>query len=412
MMATFPTFSLAEGKPDVGLKQSGEGASPENNFLSILAGLGAPGEETGAEAEGPNPTIASAFALPIAMPKAALSAGDEAEGDALSKDQPDETSSGEADSFSDQPWAALLGMPSLLPSDGTTAPHGDRAGATSSAPAGTRAMLLTTTSVPAGDPLAEGKGALSPFTEGTAKPANLEPIQASMKDATAALPAGLAKAALNAGPGGADTVHDAGEAPAVGAPKLDGVLLDTARVLADMAPAFASTTTRPADQVASTASPLAPAADIGGQLIEHHLDLAHEGRWLDQLAKDIARAGSADGQLRFRLDPENLGRLNVELRNGDTGTAIRLVADTEAARALLADAQPRLIAEARAQGVRIAETHVDLGSGGFGQGHSMADQQREHRGMEGEAYLTTFKPKQADETVAPSATRHAAERYA
>jgi hypothetical protein len=32
--------------------------------------------------------------------------------------------------------------------------------------------------------------------------------------------------------------------------------------------------------------------------------------------------------------------------------------------------------------------------------------------MEGEAYLTTFKPKQADETAAPSATRHAAERYA
>lgn len=411
MMATFPTFSLSEGKPDPGLKQSGEGASPENNFLSILAGLGAPGEEAGAEAEGPNPTIASAFALPIAMPKAALSAGDEAEGDVLSKDQPDETS-GETDSPSDQPWAALLGLSSLLPSDGTTAPNADRAGATSSALAGTRAMLLTTTSVPAGDSMAEGEGALSTPTEGTARPTNMEAIQATMKDVEATLPTGLAKAALNARPSGADSGHDAGEAPTGGAPKLDGVVLDTARVLADMAPAFASTTTRLVDQAASTASALAPAADIGGQLIEHHLDLAHEGRWLDQLAKDIARAGSADGQLRFRLDPENLGRLNVELRNGDTGTSIRLVADTEAARALLADAQPRLIAEARAQGVRIAETHVDLGSGGFGQGHSMADQQREHRGMEGEAYLTTFKPKQADETAAPSATRHAAERYA
>jgi hypothetical protein len=42
----------------------------------------------------------------------------------------------------------------------------------------------------------------------------------------------------------------------------------------------------------------------------------------------------------------------------------------------------------------------------------MADQQREQRGTQGEAYLTTFKPKQADGAVAPSTARHAAERYA
>ena len=43
----------------------------------------------------------------------------------------------------------------------------------------------------------------------------------------------------------------------------------------------------------------------------------------------------------------------------DRGTSVRLTAETEAARQILADAQPRLAAEARAQGVRIAETHVD-----------------------------------------------------
>jgi flagellar hook-length control protein FliK len=39
-----------------------------------------------------------------------------------------------------------------------------------------------------------------------------------------------------------------------------------------------------------------------------------------------------------------------------------MTADNDAARTILADAQPRLIAEVRAQGLRIAESHVDLGS--------------------------------------------------
>jgi flagellar hook-length control protein FliK len=51
----------------------------------------------------------------------------------------------------------------------------------------------------------------------------------------------------------------------------------------------------------------------------------------------------------------------VEIVQDAGGAAVRLTADNEAARSILADAQPRLIAEARAQGVRISETHVDLG---------------------------------------------------
>jgi flagellar hook-length control protein FliK len=97
----------------------------------------------------------------------------------------------------------------------------------------------------------------------------------------------------------------------------------------------------------------APAADRA-------LDLANDAEWLDRLARDIAQAAGNEGTIRFRLHPQTLGHLRVELSQGDHGTSIRLTADTEQARAILADAQPRLIAEARAQGVRIAETHVDL----------------------------------------------------
>ena len=137
-------------------------------------------------------------------------------------------------------------------------------------------------------------------------------------------------------------------------------------------PALAPTTPLPAS---------APAAPAGGEAVrtadlavERQLDLARDGEWLDRLARDIARAGSADTPLRFRLQPQTLGHLQVELQQGDHGTAVRLTVETEAARQLLADAQPRLAAEARAQGVRIAETHVDLSGSGR---HAPGDQRRQ-----------------------------------
>jgi flagellar hook-length control protein FliK len=108
--------------------------------------------------------------------------------------------------------------------------------------------------------------------------------------------------------------------------------------------------------------------------VERQLDLARDSEWLDRLARDIARAGAGDTPLRFRLHPQTLGHLHVELQQGDHGTAVRLTVETEAARQILADAQPRLAAEARAQGVRIAETHVDLSGSGR---HAPGDQRRQ-----------------------------------
>ena len=148
----------------------------------------------------------------------------------------------------------------------------------------------------------------------------------------------------------------------------------------------------------------APAAEI---ILERQLDFAHEGEWLDQLAKDIART-SGDGQLRFKLNPEHLGSLHVEVTQGAAGASVRLTADTDAARTIIADARPQLIAEARAQGVRIAEAHVDLGSGSQSQaGHG----QRDGRELPERTYLTSWKPESAEETATPP-RRSTSERYA
>ena len=132
--------------------------------------------------------------------------------------------------------------------------------------------------------------------------------------------------------------------------------------------------TAPPDAASSQAIEMQPrpSADIA---IQHQLDLAHDGAWLDRLARDIAQTANRDAQLRFQLNPEHLGSLRVELASGADGTAIRLTADTDAARAILADAQPRLLAEARAQGLRISEAHVDLGGQSGHQRRHAEDQQ-------------------------------------
>ncbi len=114
---------------------------------------------------------------------------------------------------------------------------------------------------------------------------------------------------------------------------------------------------------AVTASAAVP-TDIG---ITHHLEVAHDGAWLDRLARDISLAGDREQRMRFQLNPERLGALTVDIAPAGDGAAVRFTADNEAARAMIADAQPRLIAEARSQGARIADMQVDL-SGGQGGG--------------------------------------------
>jgi flagellar hook-length control protein FliK len=130
----------------------------------------------------------------------------------------------------------------------------------------------------------------------------------------------------------------------------------------------------PAPIAALAPAPAPQAAEAPERMVERALDLARDGEWLDRLARDIARAAEGDSPMRFRLHPQSLGHMRVELAQGDHGTSVRLTVETEAARAILADAQPRLAAEARAQGVRIAETHVDLSGSDR---HFSGDQRRQ-----------------------------------
>jgi flagellar hook-length control protein FliK len=154
------------------------------------------------------------------------------------------------------------------------------------------------------------------------------------------------------------------------------------------------------------AVPVEPAFDASEFAIERQLDMSAEGEWLDGLARDIARTAGEGGTLRFRLNPENLGTLRVEITPQANGSAVRLTADTDAARTIIADAQTRLVAEAKANGVRISETHVDLG----GQNPS-GDPRRQNAAFE-EAPIRTarFLPDQEESDGKPTPSK--SERYA
>ena len=97
----------------------------------------------------------------------------------------------------------------------------------------------------------------------------------------------------------------------------------------------------------------------GDTVVQQTLTIARDGAWLDRLARDIAGAGNGS-DLHFKLDPQNLGALSVAISQSADGASIRLTADNDRTRNILLDAQPKLIAEARAQGLKVSDTHVDL----------------------------------------------------
>lgn len=98
----------------------------------------------------------------------------------------------------------------------------------------------------------------------------------------------------------------------------------------------------------------------GDAIVHQTLTIGREGAWLDKLAQEIAGAAGNGGDLQFKLNPQHLGSLMVAIRQSDDGASIRMTADTDTTRNILLDAQPRLMAEARAQGLKISDAHVDL----------------------------------------------------
>lgn len=102
-----------------------------------------------------------------------------------------------------------------------------------------------------------------------------------------------------------------------------------------------------------------PAADVAADLARQAVDMASGDQHIDSIARDIASIRGGEGQGSFRLSPEHLGAMKVDIRNGAQGTEIRFQVETAQAEAALVQDRGRLQADAQRNALSITDVAVD-----------------------------------------------------
>lgn len=447
-MASVPNMNVFHTMPPAGAAAAVEGEGGEI-FANLLPAVTAGSVLTGSTMPAAPVTI---LTQETAKPtRAGLPGGETVEGGAEGDDA--ETADPEAAEGNDEAIAALFAQAQFVPVVQTPAPvppvavttpvpsapppdtgrivpeAAARLSETRPAPVRLTGVPLTLP-VPVGDEAAEtpatpnaaGDGSApqrpvdmptKPAARGEALPDELViPVKAIVKQVAAAQAVTPAAETAQKAPtlpilpvvDGGDTPRRAPRAVAekAAAPVAPAPMTSVAAPLVALSDPVAAAPSAPAQR--SDARPTQPAE----QAIQHELDLAHESEWLDRLARDIAGAGASDGPMRFKLHPQTLGHLKVELTQGDNGTSVRLTVETEAARAILADAQPKLVAEARAQGVRIAQTDIDLS----GSGQQASGDPRRHEDARQTTIIRTARGAGGETKIAVETARARSDRYA
>ncbi|HWU96525.1 MAG TPA: flagellar hook-length control protein FliK, partial [Sphingomonas sp.] len=103
------------------------------------------------------------------------------------------------------------------------------------------------------------------------------------------------------------------------------------------------------------------------------LDTQHQqwtAKMLDRI--EALRDAAPVRETRISLMPEGLGKVDIAIRQDDAGLHVQFSTDTQSARQLIADAQPKLAEIAQERGIRLGSTSVDTnaaGSNGGGAGN-------------------------------------------
>lgn len=105
-------------------------------------------------------------------------------------------------------------------------------------------------------------------------------------------------------------------------------------------------------------------------------------------------------ETRLSLMPEALGKVEVAIRQDDAGTIhVQFNTDTQAARQIIADAQPKLAEIAEQRGIRLGSTQVETSAGQTGTGSGTANPQM-NQGQRHDATPNRHQP-----SAPPSARR-------
>jgi flagellar hook-length control protein FliK len=129
------------------------------------------------------------------------------------------------------------------------------------------------------------------------------------------------------------------------------------------------------------------------------LDLARDLAWIANLAQEIVIAAVGTERLTFRLMPQSLGQLDIELVHSPVGLAVEMTATTERAAQIIATEQPRLIEELRQAGVKMLPADHGMGQHAGSQRHS------QHRNEP--SFAANTPPPQTAKTAPRASSRFA-----
>ena len=103
----------------------------------------------------------------------------------------------------------------------------------------------------------------------------------------------------------------------------------------------------------------APPVDLSASLGAQIVDLGVSGQWIDGLAREIAGLSANGAQGRFQINADQLGAVQVDIRQGSDGAAVSLTVASEAAEMALRQDSDRLRLDAGLSAVRIAEVKIE-----------------------------------------------------
>lgn len=119
----------------------------------------------------------------------------------------------------------------------------------------------------------------------------------------------------------------------------------------------------------TTGTQTAAAVAATGEAQDAALDTRHQQWTAKMIDKIETLQGGPVRETRLSLMPEGLGKVDIAIRQDDSGSLhVQFNTDTQAARQLIADAQPKLAEIAQERGIRLGSTSVESNATGTGAG--------------------------------------------
>ncbi|WP_375186562.1 flagellar hook-length control protein FliK [Sphingobium yanoikuyae] len=114
-----------------------------------------------------------------------------------------------------------------------------------------------------------------------------------------------------------------------------------------------------APQTPSVTPAAMPTVDLSASLGQQVVDMGVSGQWIDGLARDIAGLSANGAQGRFQINADQLGPIQVDIRQDGDGAAVSLTVASEAAEMALRQDSDRLKLDAGLAAVRIHEVKIE-----------------------------------------------------